>query len=363
VAYRFTTSGGGGNGEPVASMVPSTAPSSLTTMDPPTAPVSLTSMAPSVAPITLVSLDSLLEELGLYIAPNETDFFLLLNNTKSHQAKALAWLQSDIITRTDGRSTTTVLERYALAVLYYSTSGESWFRDIPFMNSDSVCDWSRRDIGVFCGENQERVIRLSFFRLGLRGSLPWELVLLSDLQYVDFEENRLSGPIPTQMSELTQIRIFDASHNALSGMLPETFSPNTTTIILDKNKFSGTMPESWGTMMPLLRNLSLNKNFLTGPIPTTFGNLDNILSIRLQDNLLTGTIPSELGQLSTLTELTLGFNSFNLTESSIENNETICDFFLEGGSQFTVLQVDCDELDCPCCTSCCYPNQPNETCV
>jgi len=81
-------------------------------------------MAPSVAPFIQLPLDVLLDELGVHIAPTDVDF-VILNNATSPQARALAWLQDDLITRTPGRSTSSVLERYALAVLYYSTSGES----------------------------------------------------------------------------------------------------------------------------------------------------------------------------------------------------------------------------------------------
>jgi len=67
--------------------------------------------------------------------------------------------------------------------------------------------------------------------------------------------------------------------------------------------------------------------------------------LQLGENLLTGTVPSELGQMTSLTEFDIGGNS--LTEST---NGKICDFL--AGLQLTVLVVDCDELECPCCTDC-----------
>jgi len=97
--------------------------------------------------------------------------------------------------------------------------------------------------------------------------------------------------------------------------------------------------------MPLLA--VVNRNSLTGTIPTTFGNLYNLDFLQLADNSLTGTVPSELGQVNSLTELYLDHNS--LTKST---NGSICDFL--AGLQLTVLSGDCDELECPCCTSCCY---------
>jgi len=85
----------------------------------------------------MAPVDSLLDELGGYTLPTDADIFILSDPT-SLEAQALAWLQSDFVARTPGRSTETVPERYALAVLYCSTPGESSW-SFPSMNSDDVC--------------------------------------------------------------------------------------------------------------------------------------------------------------------------------------------------------------------------------
>jgi len=308
------------------------------------------SMAPSAAPFSPVPMDFLLDELRDHIAPTNTDL-MILKNVTSPQAKALAWLQDDLITRTPGRSTNTVLQRYSLAVLYYSTSGESSWT-FPCMNSDDVCRWNMADLndkGVYCGEDQETVINLAFYGLEMVGSLPWEVILLSDLKTLRIDRNDLIGPIPSQIGELTQLEIFYASGNGLTGTLPETFSSATTRVGLDQNSFTGSLPASWGTTMHLLTAVNLWGNSLTGTIPTTFGKLANLVHLDLLENLLTGTVPSELDQMNSLKELSLEYNLF--TESK---NGSICD--LLAGLQLIELSADCDKLECPCCTSCKYEN-------
>jgi len=305
------------------------------------------SMAPSVAPFIQVPLDVLLDELSVDIATTDADL-LVVNNVTSPQAKALAWLQDDLITRTPGRSTSTVLERYALAVLYYSTSGESSWT-FPCMNNEHVCQWNMVDLlqekGVYCGEDQETVIKLAFDELRMEGSLPWEVVLLSNFEVLNIDRNKISGPIPSRISELTQLYALTARRNKFTGTLPETFSPATKLIDFEGNSLTGTLPSTWGTTMPLLVSVGLIGNSLTGTIPTTFGNLTNMITLDLGDNLLTGTVPSELGRMSSLNELNLGGNS--LTEST---NGGIYDFL--AGLQLLEMTVDCDELECPCCSSC-----------
>jgi len=188
------------------------------------------SMAPSAAPFVQVPLNSLLDELSADIAPTDGDL-LIVNNVTSPQGKALGWLQDDLITRTPGRSTSTVLERYALAVLYYSTSGESSW-SFPSMNNDDVCNWN--------------MIDLVFNELRMEGSLPWEVILLSNLKSLNINRNKLSGPIPSRIGELTRLSRFLARRNKSMGTLPERFSPATVFIEFEANRLTGTLTSSWG---------------------------------------------------------------------------------------------------------------------
>jgi hypothetical protein len=57
--------------------------------------------------------------------------------------------------------------------------------------------------------------------------------------------------------------------------------------------------------------ISLFFNNLTGTLPSSLGNISNLITLELSENLLSGGIPSTLGQLSNLTGLYLSFNQFS----------------------------------------------------
>jgi len=70
---------------------------------------------------------------------------------------------------------------------------------------------------------------------------------------------------------------------------------------------TGPIPTSLGNLRNL-QELDLRFNQLTGPIPTSLGNLRNLQELGLYFNQLTGTIPSSLGNLTNLTRLYLSYN-------------------------------------------------------
>ena len=330
-------------------------------------------VAPSSAPFDV---DSLMEELKPIIAPAEEDLFPFMDPT-SPQSQALAWLQDDPIIWTRGRSTRTALERYALAVLYYTTNGTSW--NNYHLNRNDVCMWNDRlgddttDTwnGVGCSSIGGAIDDLRLPRNNLVGPVPWELTLLTDLKVIIFDFNRLSGAIPAEISKLTALKTFGATTNRLTGSLPVTFSPGMSSIDLSRNMLTGSIPESWGVSMPTLQAIDLNQNAITGSIPSTMGQLSTMTSFKSNENQLIGALPAELGQLSLLEMLSLRANlltgsvtselvqltsleTLDLSGNSFVGswNETIC-----GMSGLSSLTADCMEVDCPCCTFCCVDDK------
>jgi len=53
--------------------------------------------------------------------------------------------------------------------------------------------------------------------------------------------------------------------------------------------------------------------FFTGTLPTTLGNLKNLMEIHVPNNALNGTLPSELGRLTALKDVGLQSNVFTGT--------------------------------------------------
>ena len=74
----------------------------------------------------------------------------------SPQYKAFTWLAYEDALELPIQETDeyTLVTRYALAVLYYSTGGESWINDLQFLSKEPVCGWNTTKLGVtICDES------------------------------------------------------------------------------------------------------------------------------------------------------------------------------------------------------------------
>jgi hypothetical protein len=77
-----------------------------------------------------------------------------------------------------------LLERFLMALLYFSTAGETWDNSFGFLSASSVCSWKGIDCDVAVVESHPVVVRISMYLKHLRGQLPTELSLLSKLEYL-----------------------------------------------------------------------------------------------------------------------------------------------------------------------------------
>jgi len=236
--------------------------------------------------------------------------------------RALQWLVYE-----DGASSTmssreydaTLLQRYALAAIYYSTGGDEWTycskaagvgaeREFNspceggagsrFLSSESHLLWG----GVMGTQHDGRVTMLDVSNRGLVGStfLPPELLLLGPtLELLWVHDNMaLMGSLPTYLCG-----------NSF---------PNLASLSVHKTSLTGTIPRSIYTLSKLSSLRLYGSNF-TGTLSSNIGRLTNLKWLWIHDNGLTGTVPVELGLLSKLEGLTLHNNNF---ESVLEYNVT-----------------------------------------
>jgi len=98
----------------------------------------------------------------------------------------------------------------------------------------------------------------------------------------------------------------ELNKNSLSGMLPSELGSlsNLQKLRLQSNDLSGTIPSELGSLSNL-QDLGLYNNDLSGTIPSELGSLSNLQFLGLSKNSLSGTIPSWLGDLSNLQQLGL----------------------------------------------------------
>ena len=101
-----------------------------------------------------------------------------LQSSFSPQFRALQWLQSNanIGMLSDQR----LLQRYALATLYYSTGGEQWTTSPAWLSDAHECDWYTTDQAGRACDNNDNYVQLELQGNNLVGTLPLEILLLSD---------------------------------------------------------------------------------------------------------------------------------------------------------------------------------------
>jgi len=164
-----------------------------------------------------------------------------LSTLHTPQLKALDWLanRDGLQLKVDAPN---LAQRYALAVMWYTTSKAGWKRKMNWLSDKHECEWSD-DGGVrACSANKE-ITDLSLWN-NLSGPIPTELFQLTHLRVLYLARNSLQGTIPTEIGLLTDLEYLGLHHNRLTGTVPSTYFgnlKNLKTIYLEKNNLSGTI--------------------------------------------------------------------------------------------------------------------------
>lgn len=277
------------------------------------------------------------------IAARSPDGGQSLTDPNSPQSLALEWLKSPL--NSDFVEEERLIQRYVLATLFYSTAGEGWNSDFMWLTSSDECIWFTTSKSSTICDQDGRLLELDIRENKLFGSLPPELVMLSDsLQILRLSQNSLGGTIPTILHELSMLEHLDLSANALGGSLPTElglFGAALTHLTVFDNAIGSTIPPELAQLSGL-QVLDLGSNSLTGTIPTQIALIRNLAGLSFFDNRLTGSVPCELRALDRLELLYLDSNDLG---------PSICD-------DICVLELlefwsDCSEVQCTCCTTCC----------
>lgn len=184
-----------------------------------------------------------------------------------------------------------ILQRFILAVFYFSSNGPAWnictsdsaqmdcldAAGERFLSATPVCDW----FGVTCDANNQ-ILTIVIFGNNLGGGpVPAELRFLSSLEFLVLEEGTFTG-IPDALGDLTRLK----------------------SLSLQSNTMTGSIPASLGNL-PDLQVLNLAGNSLIGPIPSELGQSDQLAQVFLNFNQLTGSMPAEVCSLRAMGQLTV----------------------------------------------------------
>jgi hypothetical protein len=139
------------------------------------------------------------------------------------QIEALNWLADHDQANLDFGivSTDELLERYVMAILYFSMGGENWENTFGFLSGSSVCMWNEYEGATLSGgvRCDPMVVEIELYGNNLRGQLPTELGLLSNLQVLSFIGNPIFGLFPTELGRLTSLEQFFVCKSATSSEL------------------------------------------------------------------------------------------------------------------------------------------------
>nr|XP_023918679.1 receptor-like protein 9DC3 [Quercus suber] len=162
-----------------------------------------------------------------------------------------------------------------------------------FTNLTSLTSLLLEDCGLHVPPSLGNVTELIELHLKFNNFKPWTLSWLhkqTKLIILDVAKTNLYGNIPFSLVNLTQVRFLQLWSNKLTDPFP-----------------------SWLANLTHLTDLALGANELHGPIPTSISNLVNLQSLTLHSNHLSGTVEFDLFyNLKNLTDLELSVNNLSL---------------------------------------------------
>ncbi|XP_062151716.1 receptor-like protein 6 [Alnus glutinosa] len=135
--------------------------------------------------------------------------------------------------------------------------------------------------------------------------LPW-----TRLQVLDLKSNLLQGSLPIPP---VSTFIFSISNNSLTGNIPELFCNLSSLKVLDlgNNNLSDSLPQCLDNFGASLSVLDLRKNKFQGSIPDTWIRSQYLSIINFSQNKFQGHLSRSLAECTMLTVLDLSDNQFN----------------------------------------------------
>ncbi|MCY3698861.1 MAG: Ig-like domain-containing protein [Gemmatimonadetes bacterium] len=231
------------------------------------------------------------------------------------------------------------LDRAVLMALYIGTRGGEWTNNGGWGTDAPVGSW----YGLTANA-QSRVTAIDLSENGLNGQLPEDLGSLAFLTELEVGGNdKLSGPIPFSLSELG-IQALSYGGTMLCTVRDEGFQAWLNAVPTREGDFLAcneersdlmklyeatggdgwTSSANWGTSAPLenwygiavddstgrVTTINLNRNNLSGEVPTEIQYFPHLRVLRLDYNRLEGEIPAEIGQLTELRRMDIDGNPF-----------------------------------------------------
>lgn len=154
------------------------------------------------------------------------------------------------------------------------------------------CDLKSKWLGVSCDNGKVTSINLQ--SRSISGTLPSEIGNLVSLRSLSLQGNLFTGALPS-FRNLTNLQQIYLSDNKFSSIPAETFFTGLTSLVtvsLDRNPFEDwVIPDDLSQSANLV-NFTAMKSSVSGSIPSFFGEMVSLQSLRLSYNNLVGGIPT-----------------------------------------------------------------------
>jgi len=192
---------------------------------------------------------------GWGIMPSE-----IFENHQSPQYRALSWMAHDDVLRytpDNDHWIKKIVQRYTLAVLYYSTDGPGWTNTLFFLSNFDECNWNRKYMGYYSGVGHcdgGFITVLALWSNNLSGGeydcrgISCRIVsfmyaehnhshLILLLSYFVLAQNFLA--LPPEVGSLTSLRTFSVFDNHLNVAPPKSMAnlKGLTRLYFQRNKF------------------------------------------------------------------------------------------------------------------------------
>ena len=113
-----------------------------------------------------------------------------------------------------------LIQRYVMAIIYFTMGGDRWSIDKPWMESmsdvEDECDFE----GVAC-DGAGNIVGLALDSMNLSGVLPSEISALSSIKAIDMSKNQITGSIPDEFGQLEHLELLILHGNNIRGVVPE----------------------------------------------------------------------------------------------------------------------------------------------
>ncbi|BBN68335.1 EF-TU receptor, partial [Prunus dulcis] len=156
----------------------------------------------------------------------------------------------------------------------------------------------------------------------MTGRIPREIGNLTMLKIVYLDFNNFEE-IPNLSGSRGEVKELSMQRNGLKGPVPTyVFNMSSlTSLVLHGNSLNGSVPDNICLHLPSVEELHLAYNQFDGPLSSKFWQCKQLLILTLAINKFSGSIPRNIGNLSQLTELEISSNNLTgTTPNKIGNN-------------------------------------------